>query len=599
MTPGIFISVRDGDVSLPGVFFAARGPRESKVVIVSPKANGDGTIRVVENENLTVIDDIEMLPAVVRENLELESRAVKLAMQYAPGVVMQKADAAQAAHLVKRMVPVKGKHGTYYAIRMVDPKVFARTATKRAKQKPKGADKEVRINESTMWFKHMQDGLDDLTYRKIQTGDADALAKHVFSKFFVHNPDTHETLANRIAHSIPRGYAGAESYEIEDVLQETMYQLIRQQQKGVFQKNDKKFFPATVAKTIVNVGRSLQQRAKKEEQKGRFQRLAADISELADYLDALADAPEDQFIASEQIQQARKDFQQVHKAVRSHLQQTSTTPALASRNVRIYNAWAVDGKEQRAIGKELGMSDGAVGNILTRARRVITEQLKPLGYAPNANSFRSASVEFAHTAPLAKADAPKTYRIRWRNGSAVLLKAELAEPLPQITFQGIPIVIENTVGSVRTGENPDGTAWRTVFFYPYGFIATMDGTDNEELDVYVGPNANAPEAYIVHQNVNGQYDEDKVMLGFNSPDEARAAYEQHYDKPGFFGGMTVVDMDRFRFHLGLLTKAEGRPGLIKKKIPVKRSNGRTILVSRWVKPGAGDEPAKKPGLAKR
>ena len=43
-----------------------------------------------------------------------------------------------------------------------------------------------------------------------------------------------------------------------------------------------------------------------------------------------------------------------------------------------------------------------------------------------------------------------------------------------------------------------------------------------------------------------QFDEDKVMLGFDTPEAAKTAYLAQYDNPGFFGTMEVSDIDTFK-----------------------------------------------------
>jgi hypothetical protein len=114
------------------------------------------------------------------------------------------------------------------------------------------------------------------------------------------------------------------------------------------------------------------------------------------------------------------------------------------------------------------------------------------------------------------------------------------------TFQDFEISIEQRKGSVRTGTDPDGKKWRTKFKYPYGYIKGTVGVDKDHVDCYIGGNEDAENAYIIHQNkpTTGRYDEDKIMLGFDSPEKAKKAYEDHYDKPGFFGDMRTVPMDQ-------------------------------------------------------
>jgi hypothetical protein len=115
-------------------------------------------------------------------------------------------------------------------------------------------------------------------------------------------------------------------------------------------------------------------------------------------------------------------------------------------------------------------------------------------------------------------------------------------------FQGLDISIENERGSVRRGEDANGRPWATFMHIPYGYIKTTEGVDGDHVDCYIGPNWNSMLVFIIHQQdpITKKYDEDKCMLGFNTEQEARKAYERQYDKPGFFQSMTIVTMPRFK-----------------------------------------------------
>jgi hypothetical protein len=84
--------------------------------------------------------------------------------------------------------------------------------------------------------------------------------------------------------------------------------------------------------------------------------------------------------------------------------------------------------------------------------------------------------------------------------------------------------------------------------YDYGYIRGTVGTDKDHLDAYIGPNPESETVYIANQRdpVTGMFDEQKVMLGFNSEEEAKAAYLKQYDRPGFFGNMLNIDDDTFK-----------------------------------------------------
>ncbi len=133
-----------------------------------------------------------------------------------------------------------------------------------------------------------------------------------------------------------------------------------------------------------------------------------------------------------------------------------------------------------------------------------------------------------------------------------------------IAWRGLTIRVENEAGSVRQGKNPDGTtAWETRMIYPYGYVSGSTGTDGDAVDVYLGPNRDAPFVYVVHQRKAGdwkRYDEDKAMLWFDSEDEARLAYLRHYDDSRFLGPITAMPVSEF---VAKVQATKQRPGMVK------------------------------------
>lgn len=105
-----------------------------------------------------------------------------------------------------------------------------------------------------------------------------------------------------------------------------------------------------------------------------------------------------------------------------------------------------------------------------------------------------------------------------------------------VDFQGLKIDLENRKGDVRSGLNTDGSPWSVVMNYDYGEIRGTKGTDGDKLDVYVGPLHDSPLVVAVNQHdpVTGAFDEQKVMLGFATVEDAVAAYRSQYDSPGFY-----------------------------------------------------------------
>jgi len=115
-----------------------------------------------------------------------------------------------------------------------------------------------------------------------------------------------------------------------------------------------------------------------------------------------------------------------------------------------------------------------------------------------------------------------------------------------IDFRGLMIHVENKPGTIREGKG-----WKTHMRMAYGeFLGTL-GVDKDKLDVYVGPYRNAPNVYIIHQNHvrgprAGKYDEDKVMVGFESAEQAKQAYLAHYDSDKYFRSITTMAFPLFK-----------------------------------------------------
>lgn len=122
---------------------------------------------------------------------------------------------------------------------------------------------------------------------------------------------------------------------------------------------------------------------------------------------------------------------------------------------------------------------------------------------------------------------------------------------PQTDYQGIPVVIEQEPGSIREGVSEQGKPWKTTFHYAYGYIQRTNGADGEEIDCFIGPNPYASNVYVIHQNVGGEYDEDKCMLGFDSEEAARDAFLAHYNTQDHLGPITAMSLVEFKQWLGL------------------------------------------------
>lgn len=141
----------------------------------------------------------------------------------------------------------------------------------------------------------------------------------------------------------------------------------------------------------------------------------------------------------------------------------------------------------------------------------------------------------AHLAATSPAnDTPEPTEAQKKAGNYKMGRARVA---------GLNISIENPRGSVRSGTSPDGKAWESILHSHYGYIKKTIGADGDHVDVFLKPDTPEDwngEAFIVDQidPKTGKFDEHKILLGYQSSDEARDAYLANY-QAGWKGMRTI------------------------------------------------------------
>jgi hypothetical protein len=125
-----------------------------------------------------------------------------------------------------------------------------------------------------------------------------------------------------------------------------------------------------------------------------------------------------------------------------------------------------------------------------------------------------------------------------------------------ISINGLNISIENPQGSERKGVDRDGKAWSVKMRQHYGYFKRSTGADGENIDVFVKdgtPVDFSGDVFVIDQihPDTGEFDEHKVMLGFSSEREARAAYLSNYTKDWKgLDRIAVMPFDEFKKWLG-------------------------------------------------
>ncbi|WPM83133.1 PLxRFG domain-containing protein (plasmid) [Brucella pseudintermedia] len=115
-----------------------------------------------------------------------------------------------------------------------------------------------------------------------------------------------------------------------------------------------------------------------------------------------------------------------------------------------------------------------------------------------------------------------------------------------VRLGGMDLSIENPAGSQRKGVDANGKAWSTTMQSHYGYIKGTVGRDKDHIDVFVKPGtadlADDAKVFVVDQKspATGRFDEHKVMIGFETQQEAEAAYLANYT-PGWKGMGDVTE----------------------------------------------------------
>ena len=118
-----------------------------------------------------------------------------------------------------------------------------------------------------------------------------------------------------------------------------------------------------------------------------------------------------------------------------------------------------------------------------------------------------------------------------------------------LNLDGYRITIENPKDSVRRGTDSKGNAWENTLNNDYGYIRGTEGVDGDHIDIYLSDNPTEGNVFVIDQ-VNPEtreFDEHKVMYGFDSAEEAREAYLANFSEGwNGLGTITEVSKDEFK-----------------------------------------------------
>ena len=132
-------------------------------------------------------------------------------------------------------------------------------------------------------------------------------------------------------------------------------------------------------------------------------------------------------------------------------------------------------------------------------------------------------------------------------------------PKGHISFQGLPISIENSPGSIRGHRDGNVVAWSTKLPAAYGYIRGTVGADGDQLDVLIGKDLESGTVFVSDQNKLGKkkkkikgFDEHKIFLGYNDLKSALRDYLRANSDgmgPKRLGAVVQMSMPEFKLWL--------------------------------------------------
>lgn len=241
--------------------------------------------------------------------------------------------------------------------------------------------------------------------------------------------------------------------------------------------------------------------------------------------------------------------------------------------------YGTEGYQTEASGVYESEVAGNATNVEPGAEGIRTESVGVLQGAQSDNSGRDAEPEEGQRGSEGESSEQDALPSVPSGESATAVESSLDEDMPDFSNQieqvreevdtdpseaqkkagnykmghlhldGYNITIENPKGSVRRGTDSKGNEWENTLKNDYGYIRGTEGVDGDHIDVYLSDNPAEGNVYVIDQ-VNPEtreFDEHKVMYGFNSIDEAREAYLANFSEGwNGLGTITEVAKDEFK-----------------------------------------------------
>lgn len=212
-------------------------------------------------------------------------------------------------------------------------------------------------------------------------------------------------------------------------------------------------------------------------------------------------------------------------------------------------------KELRQRGKQTGRWSNITDDMIKQAEAMANMPPLPgldglLGGGPDAGfgapSTGGAAGPASSGGPAAshmtQPGAQRRVRVSGGKATEHTSFGDALTPLPTGDFGGLAIAIEHPTGTVRwTGAKPLTAS--------YGYIRRVPSAEGpqEWMDCFVGANRESQKVWVADAYQRGEFDEHKVMLGFDSENAVRGAWAACYDGgPMHLGYLTETTLGGLR-----------------------------------------------------
>lgn len=262
------------------------------------------------------------------------------------------------------------------------------------------------------------------------------------------------------------------------------------------------------------------------------------------------------------------------------------------------NAWdsATDNGRERLLGSRDGIGSKWQDLSLEQQKTVLTNfgYKDPVIATELARKRAAAQTSTAAPDPAADKARAQLAAARAQTNPAPTIAQKLSGNYAkgkldgaEVGLPGLTISIETPKGTERTGTH-NGQPFKVEMPGDYGYFLGTKGKDKDHVDVTIGPNPKAETVYVVDQidPKSGDFDESKVMLGFESRTQAETAYDASFSDgsgPIRRGMLTALSKKELKDWLRSSVTTEPVA-----RIKLKLGSGESTALERAVKGNAVD-----------